>query len=156
MLDVLFRRALPGEEDSGSFCGLSIILHVRLLILQPPPQAQMGRFSPLPGASAMMVLKVMVSSANAAVLAHAQTAVAAPRMLNVSLETWVPTNAFATKAGVGMASSVWPSMNVGWILEVAAMRMLSAAMWGLDRVDAHVSWASLETVTSAAPSTPVV
>lgn len=51
----------------------------------------------------------------------------------MSLETWVPTNAFATKAGVGMAASVWPSMNAGWTLEVAAMRMLSAAMWGLDR-----------------------
>lgn len=56
-----------------------------------------------------------------------------PHRLNVSLETWVPTNAFATKAGVGMAASVWPSMNAGWTLEVAAMRMLSAAMWGLDR-----------------------
>lgn len=51
----------------------------------------------------------------------------------MSLETWVPTNAFATKAGVGMAASVWPLMNAGWILEVAAMRMLFAAMWGLDR-----------------------
>lgn len=51
----------------------------------------------------------------------------------MSLETWVPTTAFATKAGVGMAASVWPSMNVGWTLEVAAMLMLSVAMWALDR-----------------------
>lgn len=109
----------------------------------------------LPGASAMMVLKVMASPANAAILARAQTVVAAQRTLNVSLETWVPTTAFATKAGVGMAASVWPSMNVGWTLEVAAMLMLSAAMWALDRADARVSWASLEMATSAAPLTPV-
>lgn len=63
--------------------------------------------------SATMVLKVTASPANAAILAHAQTVVAAQRTLNVSLETWALTAAFATKAGVGMAASVWPSMNVG-------------------------------------------
>lgn len=56
-----------------------------------------------------------------------------PHRPNVSLETWAPTAAFATKAGVGMAASVWPSMNVGWTLEVAVTRMLSAATWALDR-----------------------
>lgn len=121
----------------------------------------------------MTALKVTASPANAAILAHAQTVVAAQRMLvplscslsphpftdpgagwgslasshdgaapshlfithrlNVSPETWVPTVAFVTKAGVGMAASVWPSMNVGWTLEGAAMLMLSAATWALDR-----------------------
>lgn len=56
-----------------------------------------------------------------------------PYRLNVSLGIRAPTTAFATKAGVGMAASVWPLMNVGWTLEVAVMRMLSAAMWALDR-----------------------
>lgn len=49
------------------------------------------------------------------------------------METWVLTSAFATKAGVGMAVSVWPLTNVGWTLEVAAMLMPSAAMWARDR-----------------------
>lgn len=56
-----------------------------------------------------------------------------PHRLNVSVETWGHTNAFATKAGVVMAASVWPSTSVGWTHEVAVMLMLSAAMWALDR-----------------------
>lgn len=107
-----------------------------------------------PGVSASMVLKVMASPAPVAIPAHTQAVVAAQRTLNVSLETWAPTAAFATKAGVGMAACVWPLMNVGWTLEVAVMWMLSAATWALDRVDAHASWALLEMVTSAAPLTP--